>query len=435
MDLGNLNGPQRAVLRDAILSAFTKTSLDQLLQHNDWEPLESIVTPGRFPDQLFELVKLSQDEGWTAELVAALCAANPGNPKIKGLLDDLERAAHTGTRRRAAQLSAFGRPWPLRATNDVKGVVERFGWRLPPIRSRQGVALVGALILIATGIIATWLGTEAPRQTNAIDATAEPAIILQPEPAPKAAKDMMVQSPASKIDGEKDVAVLPPPIKKAQKKSKNPLTELTPAEGASWVSMYDGGPCFFASVTRWSDDQIFIQGIGDSDKPFTGLFDSVSSTFFIEPHLVVHLITRAQCPVAEFLKATTGSTVREPLLALNKDRISSGETLSATVDGSRYPVITIVMIDANGMALNLKSRAKSAIEGSKTVYTMTFVDPAAVDEPNLILVFGSATGLSVPEGKSIAGSELLDALRDEIMSGDEVVGIDFKYLKVEARRP
>lgn len=89
VDLSELNGAQRRLLEQAIVAAFTRTSLDKALQHNDWQPLENFLEPGPWADQVFELVKWTLMQGRTDKLVTILQTENPDNPKIRTLYSDL----------------------------------------------------------------------------------------------------------------------------------------------------------------------------------------------------------------------------------------------------------------------------------------------------------------------------------------------------------
>ncbi len=89
-DLNNLSGPQRAVLRNALLRAFNRADLDRMLQDND--PLKGIdilVSPGGLQHQVFELIAISQQQSWTDDLVLWAQAARPENPLLTNLVDDL----------------------------------------------------------------------------------------------------------------------------------------------------------------------------------------------------------------------------------------------------------------------------------------------------------------------------------------------------------
>lgn len=89
-DLNDLSGPQRALLREALLAAFTRDALDQTLQDNDeTKRLDILVAEGGLRSQLFELVRVTQNEGWTDKLVAWAQKARPGNVRIKNLVSDL----------------------------------------------------------------------------------------------------------------------------------------------------------------------------------------------------------------------------------------------------------------------------------------------------------------------------------------------------------
>jgi len=62
-DLNDLSGLQRALMREALVAAFTRDAFDQLLQDNDASKrLEILVADGALRTQLFELVLLSQQE-------------------------------------------------------------------------------------------------------------------------------------------------------------------------------------------------------------------------------------------------------------------------------------------------------------------------------------------------------------------------------------
>jgi Trypsin-like peptidase domain/Effector-associated domain 1 len=91
MNLNDLRGSQRAVLREAIIRAFNPTTLDIFLQAAPLEkdPVHVLVRPGDFRAQVFDLVNLSQQEGWTDKLVVAIQATRSDNAKIKTLLSDL----------------------------------------------------------------------------------------------------------------------------------------------------------------------------------------------------------------------------------------------------------------------------------------------------------------------------------------------------------
>jgi hypothetical protein len=89
-NVNDLSGPQRALLREALLVAFTRGALDQMLQDNDASKrLDILVADDALRTQLFELVLLVQQESWTDSLVAWAQKARPNHPRIKNLVSDL----------------------------------------------------------------------------------------------------------------------------------------------------------------------------------------------------------------------------------------------------------------------------------------------------------------------------------------------------------
>lgn len=88
MNLNDLSGPQRMMLREAFLKAFTPPALDQLLVYNNKLPLYALVAPGDFETQLFYLIQRTQMEGWTAKLIESAQGAS-NNERIKNIISEL----------------------------------------------------------------------------------------------------------------------------------------------------------------------------------------------------------------------------------------------------------------------------------------------------------------------------------------------------------
>lgn len=97
MDYDNLNGPQREILRQALLAAFVNSvSLDIFLQSKvNRPPLATYAGGNNFGEVVFNVVKDAQAQGWTGDLVAALQAERPRNPLVRNLPDALRLAQQT----------------------------------------------------------------------------------------------------------------------------------------------------------------------------------------------------------------------------------------------------------------------------------------------------------------------------------------------------
>lgn len=94
LDLNDLDGPQRKIVRDALLAAFDEAALDMLLQDDmDRPPLAQLVAnKGGFQFMVFDLVNLSRRQGWTSALIEAAEAAS-GNARLRRLRKTLEASA------------------------------------------------------------------------------------------------------------------------------------------------------------------------------------------------------------------------------------------------------------------------------------------------------------------------------------------------------
>lgn len=90
LDLNNLDGPQRRIVRDAFLDAFDASSFDMLLQDTlNKKPLTTLVASGPLEMMVFHLINLSRKEGWTSRLIAA-AEQTSANPRILALRDTLK---------------------------------------------------------------------------------------------------------------------------------------------------------------------------------------------------------------------------------------------------------------------------------------------------------------------------------------------------------
>jgi hypothetical protein len=94
MAFEDLSGPQKKVLRFAIVDAFTAATLNMFLVGDLNKPaLGVIVASGPFEQQVFDLIEVARSEGWTEELIAGLQAARPANRVVRNLPDAMRMAA------------------------------------------------------------------------------------------------------------------------------------------------------------------------------------------------------------------------------------------------------------------------------------------------------------------------------------------------------
>ncbi|MBW4512104.1 MAG: hypothetical protein KME64_37245 [Scytonematopsis contorta HA4267-MV1] len=84
-----LSGEQRKKLQSALVSAFSRKSLEQLLSHNLEEILHQIPLEGALNDIVFELIKETERCNLTEKLVRAAREENPGDEELEAVEKEL----------------------------------------------------------------------------------------------------------------------------------------------------------------------------------------------------------------------------------------------------------------------------------------------------------------------------------------------------------
>ena len=104
MDFEQLNGPQRQILRDAIVAAFIDApTLDMFLQDKLNKPsLDNFVAGSNYVQKVFNAIKVAQAEGWTGDFVTAVQTERPNNRLVRNLPDALRLAEKPGAPRAPA---------------------------------------------------------------------------------------------------------------------------------------------------------------------------------------------------------------------------------------------------------------------------------------------------------------------------------------------
>lgn len=110
IDYNQLTGPQRKVLREALLEVFRRArDLDQFLQDYGYDPLEHLVEDGPFSHQMFELIGDFRSRGKLSVFVPQVQSEYPDAPAMRELDERLAMAGAAFEQQRvAAGLKAQG---------------------------------------------------------------------------------------------------------------------------------------------------------------------------------------------------------------------------------------------------------------------------------------------------------------------------------------
>ena len=89
IDFNLLNGPQRAILRESLISTFKRDDLDSLLEDAGYQSLENYTKPAKYPRQVFELVDGLSREGTLNALIEFALKTKPNAPGLRDLAQKL----------------------------------------------------------------------------------------------------------------------------------------------------------------------------------------------------------------------------------------------------------------------------------------------------------------------------------------------------------
>lgn len=201
--------------------------------------------------------------------------------------------------------------------------------------------------------------------------------------------------------------------------------------GVAWLHQYDGGNCFVVAVTSVTNKTINVRGFGRDTAGFQKLYDSFMEANQIEPELNGQLVNDAQCPAVDFLKTVLPRAKDNPQLALAADRVTLGDTLSATVDNADGKVLDLLLIDDEGLVYNVKSLAAQTISDGRRSFEM-WVGGLQIDKesPEMMIALTSKSGLDVPQGKDhVRAAALFLKLARQIEEKNLDVGVDFAYFR------
>jgi hypothetical protein len=98
VDLKQLNGTQRKILRQTIQSAFaTEEQLNVFLEEElQKPPLANFAAGSNYDARAFDMIRTAQSVGWTTELIAKLQEYRAQNALVRNLADALRMAATDG---------------------------------------------------------------------------------------------------------------------------------------------------------------------------------------------------------------------------------------------------------------------------------------------------------------------------------------------------
>lgn len=113
-----LPGPTRQAISEALLDAFDKESLEQLVFYRLSDRLDRISGGGTLPKIVYDLISKSEQEGWTPKLVSAARDERPASSLVAIAAEALRLAAATPARRQLERM-----------ISEAAGMLDPVSWR------------------------------------------------------------------------------------------------------------------------------------------------------------------------------------------------------------------------------------------------------------------------------------------------------------------
>jgi hypothetical protein len=284
---------------------------------------------------------------------------------------------------------------------------------------------------------------ESTTQTPGPTTEAPKPLAPTPEPTAQAPKPEP-QSPEPTAQAPKPEVQTPEPIVEPKPSQPDiamnvPKPEVPPpadaaAERVTWVSAFNGGGCFYATVTAATDKGVAIEGFGTSVPPFEQLLGQFQAKFHVEPDISVRLIQPTQCGITDFLRFMGASTADRPQLVLDQTSVPDGSPIDGTLVTHGGLVSSIILIDHRGIAFNLDDRV--VVQADKATFSIPIALGAADKAggkalPQIIMVITGPDEIKAADFTTpTPASALLPRILDEIGARSSEFSATAKYFRL-----
>ncbi|RWB01525.1 serine/threonine-protein kinase [Mesorhizobium sp.] len=206
------------------------------------------------------------------------------------------------------------------------------------------------------------------------------------------------------------------------------------AQRVSWVRDFNGGDCFYATLTSATEAAVAIEGLGTEVQPFERMLSDFQARFRVEPDISVRLIEPAQCEVTNFLRFLDQMPADKPQLVLDRTTVPSGSPIGGTLVTHRGLISSVLLIDHKGMAFSLDDLMLA--QADKATFNIP-IDLGAADKaagkvvPQIIMVITGpqdihAAAFSAPTPAAL----LLPKILDEIDANRAEFSATAKYFRL-----
>ena len=271
-------------------------------------------------------------------------------------------------------------------------------------------------------------GTQLPPTPPVAPPVRPPAITPPPVSPPGVDTKPPVKSPVAintqKPPGENTNPQQSPPIVKEP-------DARTPAERIErFVRDYDGGSCFFLWPIDIGDRKAVLEGFGSGTEPFVAFDSAFKAAQGFEAQINLRPLTKAQCPMADFLRQPGLAIDRNVKLQIGSFNMKSGEVLNGSVEAGGGLNLDVVLIGDDGLVYNLASFMKR--EGDKVSFNLKLESTGGAARPQTVLALVSQEPLPALSGPNPSPSgDFFGNLKLDLARQTGKLGLGVKYFRIE----
>jgi len=184
----------------------------------------------------------------------------------------------------------------------------------------------------------------------------------------------------------------------------------------NYVTNYTSGDCMYLQPVRIAVNSAEIEGFASRTPPFIAFDSDFTQTQGFEAKIQANLVSDAQCPAVQFLRATPqGSEKTELRLDMQRTVVPNGENMAGRISG--YDASTgelgLLFVSSSGSVVNLSPYLQSDDGGAGFVVPLNLKTPS--EETGLIIsLVGNDLVASLAGRRETQADAYFAALMDEL---------------------
>jgi serine/threonine-protein kinase len=189
-----------------------------------------------------------------------------------------------------------------------------------------------------------------------------------------------------------------------------------------FVQSYQGGDCFL--VKPVPGERAYL-GFGDQSGPFQRFEEAFKQELGAEPNLSLRLITAAECPTLDLIRASVDAAPGAPRVELVDFRVGRNRPLSGKIVNLAGRHAYLLLVDNDGVAYRLDAKAEP---GSDTAPFSVPLTPDAGSTGPLQVVMAIVSANPIPALETFRSGPLkalAPPLVEAARAGSASVGAEF----------